>query len=138
MKNFFVRAILLATLSVMMLSFNVEQRHQEVQSFVYQVEVDFGLNKEAITKTVNVQRQLTALEALQYAVRIETHPVSKYVFVSCIEDVCNIRGKKAWYYQVNGQSVKTLAINYKLQDKDTLRFIYKTDVCSAKVDKTLN
>lgn len=102
--------------------------------FTAKVIVDFGGERSLKETNIKVNRQLTALEALQYAAVVETHTVGEYVFVSSVDSVQSIRGKKAWYYKVNGESPKVLAINNHLSDGDTLLWIYKTDVCSPTVD----
>ncbi len=96
--------------------------------------VDYGNSKEKVEKDIVSHRQLTALEALQYAAVVETHPVGKHVFVSAIDSVKTIRGVNAWYYMVNGESQGVLAINNKINNGDTIRWMYKKDVCSHTVD----
>lgn len=104
------------------------------RAFTYKVIIDFGGEKQQKETDIETTRQLTALEALQYASIVETHPVGKHVFVSSIDSIQTIRGVKAWYYKVNGESPGILAINNKINNGDTLRWIYKTDVCSRTVD----
>jgi hypothetical protein len=85
--------------------------------------------------SIESSRQLSALEALQFTSVVETHPVGKHVFVSSIDSIRNIRGVKAWYYKVNGESPGVLAINNQVYSGDTVQWIYKEDVCSKTVDK---
>ncbi len=105
---------------------------QKNENIKVSVEVDFGKEKQLFKKDVQVKAGATALEALQYACVTETHPVGKYVFVSSINGVVGVPKEKVWYYKVNGVSPKVLAINNSLKDGDVIRWIYKTDVCSAK------
>ncbi len=104
------------------------------QVFTSKVIIDYGGEKQLKETDVKATRQLSALEALQYASIVETHPVGEHVFVSSIDNVSSIRGVKAWYYKVNGESPGILAINNKINSGDTLRWIYKADVCSPTVD----
>ena len=116
-------------------SCNVETKETTDNSeFSVKLIVDYGDSKENFEKDITSQRQLTALEALQHASVVETHPVGKLVFVSSIDSVKTIRGVKAWYYKVNGASPDVLAINNKINNGDTIRWIYKEDVCSHTVD----
>ncbi len=102
--------------------------------FAAKVIVDFGGEKPMKETNIKISRQLTALEALQFAAVVETHTIGEYVFVSSVDSIRSVRGKKAWYYKVNGESPKVLAINNHLSDGDTLLWIYKADVCSPTVD----
>ncbi len=97
------------------------------------VEINYGAHKEK-QKTIAWKPEITALEALQYAATIETHPVSNFVFVTSIDNVKGERGVTAWYYKINGKSPDKLAINTILNPGDTITWIYKKDVCSASVD----
>jgi hypothetical protein len=104
------------------------------KNFSAEVIIDYGESKPLKEKTIIVNRPLTALEALQYTSNVETHPVGEYVFVCSIDSIRNIRGVKAWYYKINGESPGILAINNTINNGDTLKWIYKTDVCSHTVD----
>lgn len=95
--------------------------------------IDFG-NEKIIEKEISWKADMTALTALLYVADVSTHPIGEYVFVSSINNVQNIRGVKAWYYEVNGESPKVLAINNKINSSDTVSWIYKKDVCSNTVD----
>lgn len=105
------------------------------EKLTIKVEIDFGKGKELLTKKVSKEQNITALEALQLATTVETHAVSNFVFVTSINDVKADKGKTAWYYKVNGESPRTLAINNKLKDGDVVRWILKEDVCSKTIDK---
>ncbi len=100
------------------------------------VEINYGEQKETETIQVQWAKAMTALEALQHAAIVKTHPVSKYVFVLAINGVEGVRGEMAWYYTVNGEKPK-LAINQKVKVGDTIRWRYVKDVCSETVDGPL-
>ncbi|HBX88128.1 MAG TPA: hypothetical protein DEG09_05865 [Marinilabiliaceae bacterium] len=106
----------------------------ENTEFSVKLIVDFGESKPGLTLDITSNRRLTALEVLQHATVVETHPVGKYVFVSAIDGLSTIRGDKAWYYKVNGTSPGVIAINNRLNNGDTVCWMYKKDVCSQKVD----
>ena len=130
-----IKSILYIVLVLSILSCTTETKNTSVSTnFSVKLIVDYGESKEIFEKEVTSQRQLTALEALQYVSVVETHPVGKHVFVSSIDSVQAIRGVKAWYYKVNGKSPRILAINNKINNGDTIRWIYKEDVCSHTVD----
>jgi len=109
------------------------QGSQDINSEI-SVVVNFGKEKGQQTIPVKWKQDMTALEALQYTYKTETHPVGKYVFVTSIDSVKGKRGAMAWYYTVNGEPTNTLAINYTLNYGDTLTWNYTKDVCSQKVD----
>ena len=98
------------------------------------VQINYGEQRTQRDTIITATAGITALEALQYASSVETHPKSQYVFVVSVDGVRGERGVKAWYYTVNQQSTKKLAINQPLQNGDVVTWIYKTDVCSCKVD----
>ncbi len=98
------------------------------------VEISFGESKPVKTVTIDCQKKLTALEALQLAADVETHPVGNHVFVIAIDDVVSTRGEMAWYYRINGEEPVKLAINQSVKAGDTISWRYVKDVCSATVD----
>ena len=98
------------------------------------VEINYGEQKKTETIQVECQDKMTALEALQYAADVKTHPVSRYVFVTGINGVNGVRGEKAWYYTVNGEKPQ-LAINQPVKAGDVISWRYVKDVCSCTVDK---
>ena len=98
------------------------------------IEIDYGANNQRTIST-EWEAGLTALEALQHVATVETHPVGQYVFVTTIDSVKGVRGSTAWYYTINGEPTKKLAINKTVSPADTIRWIYKTDVCSGSVEK---
>lgn len=120
-------------LALLVLSACTNEKQQENNSPLT-IKIDYGNNNQRTVNTV-WEKGLTALEALQHVALTETHPVGKYVFVTAIDSVRGVRGKMAWYYNVNGQLTKKLAIINIVSAGDTISWIYKTDVCSAIVDK---
>jgi hypothetical protein len=97
------------------------------------VEINYGDQKTAETIQVECLEPMTALEALQHAADVKTHPVAQYVFVVSINGIEGIRGNMAWYYTVNGKKPK-LAISQLVKAGDTISWRYVKDVCSATVD----
>lgn len=99
------------------------------------VRVEFNGASHNIEKQVIFEDGLSALEALMYVAKIQTHPVNdKYVFVDVINDIESVKGKNAWYFMVNGKPSQTLAINCNLAAGDTITWIYKQDVCSKTIE----
>ncbi len=131
--KYFISIILLLVLSFFY-ACQSTQKTNTSQEYSYTISIDYGKEQPYITN-VKTSHALTAMEALQYAATVKTNPVGQFVFVKCINNTCNKRGDKAWYYEINGKPADKLAINYNLKTGDTLQFIYKTDVCSGKVDK---
>lgn len=99
------------------------------------VKIDFGGAKAEKNVKIKSVHKLTALEALQYAAEVHTHPKGDYVFVSSVDGVKGERGKKVWYYEINGESPGKLAIKNELSKGDEVRWIYKKDVCSQKINE---
>lgn len=130
-----IRTIMLFLFALLASSFSDgTEPGSENTEFSVKLLVDFGESKPGLTLDITSNHRLTALEVLQHATVVETHPVGKYVFVSAVDGVRTIRGDKAWYYEVNGTSPGVLAINNRLSDGDTVCWIYKKDVCSKNVD----
>jgi len=50
--------------------------------------------------------------------------------------VAGERGKTAWYYTIDGKSPKELAYSKILNDAQRVKWSYKKDVCSWRVDGT--
>lgn len=97
------------------------------------VEINYGEQKKTETIQVECPKQMTALEALQHAADVKTHPVNEYVFVTAINDVAGVRGDMAWYYMVNGEKPQ-LAITQIVKAGDVISWRYVKDVCSCTVD----
>ena len=106
----------------------------EVENSLLTIEIDYGVGNQ---RTISTEWEdgLTALEALQHVATVETHPVGQYVFVATIDSVKGVCGYKVWYYTINGEPAKKLAINKIVSPADTISWIYKTDVCSGKTEK---
>ncbi len=98
------------------------------------VELNFGGDKEIRKVEVPWEKGMTVLEALEHAANVSTHPVGNYVFVVSVDGVEGERGVMAWYYKVNGEHPKELAITNKVKAGDTITWLYTKDVCSATVD----
>lgn len=97
------------------------------------VEIDFGSRREIKRVKVACNKTITALEVLQKAADVKTHPVGSYVFVSEIDEVAAERRKMGWYYKVNGEKPK-LAIEQPVKPGDTVSWRFVEDVCSKTVD----
>ncbi len=116
-------------------SFGGNKKAQSVKNEIT-VEIDYG--KSQAPKTVKVAwfPGIAVLGALQEAAETETHPVGSYVFVTAIDQIKGERGKMAWYYRINGQAPKKLALYQTLKPGDTVSWRYVEDVCSWKVDNS--
>ncbi|WP_319226462.1 DUF4430 domain-containing protein [Draconibacterium orientale] len=100
------------------------------------VEIDFGSLKYPKLKIeTNWKEGLSALEALQFVAEVKTHPLGQYVFVDEIDGVKGVPNQSVWYYKINGEPAKKVAINQPLESGDVITWIYKQDVCSSKEDK---
>jgi hypothetical protein len=102
------------------------------------VEIDYGGIQPSRTVEVSSTKGKTALEILQTVATVETHPVGKYVFVTSIDGVAGKRGETAWYYTVDGDSPGELAYSKALNGTERIKWTYKKDVCSWKVDNKPN
>lgn len=100
------------------------------------IEIDFGGLANNISKELNFEKEITALEALMNVAKVQTHPAGGYVFVDGIEDIFNEKGKNAWYYKINHEFANELAIKQELKKGDVVTWIYKQDVCSKTIDGT--
>lgn len=107
---------------------------KEEQSKQVIVEIDFGGKQDNQQIAVVWEKGITALEALQKAADVKTHPVGQHVFVTTIGQVEAKRGDMAWYYCINGQAPKKLAISQIIKAGDTISWRYVKDVCSGKVN----
>lgn len=100
------------------------------------VEIDFGSTSHPKLKIeTNWKEGLSALEALQFVAEVKTHPLGQYVFVDAIDGVKGEPNKSVWYYKINGEPAKKIAINQPLESGDKITWIYKQDVCSIKKHK---
>jgi len=99
------------------------------------VEIDYGDLRPSRTVEASWVKDRTILEVLQTVATVETHPVGQYVFVVSIDGVKSKRGEMAWYYTVDGESADKLAYSNVLDGMEHIRWVYKKDVCSGKVDE---
>lgn len=99
------------------------------------VEIDYGNVRPPRTVGASFIKGRTALEILQTVAKVETHPVGQYVFVISIDDVEGKRGDMAWYYEMDGKPADKLAYWNVPSDVSCIKWIYKKDTCSEKVDK---
>ena len=98
------------------------------------VEIDYGDIRPSRTVEVPWVEDRTVLEVLQTVAIVETHPVGQYVMVTSIDGVEGKRGEMAWYYTVNGKSAEKIAYSKVANDAEHIKWTYKKDVCSWKVD----
>lgn len=98
------------------------------------VEIDYGNVRPSRTVEVHWVKNRTVLEALQTVATVETDPVGQYVFVTSIDGVEGKRGETAWYYTVDGKSPGELAYSKLLAGTERIKWAYKKDICSWKVD----
>ncbi len=96
------------------------------------VEIDYGGLKPEKKIEINWREGISALEALQFVAHVSTHPVGEYVFVSGIDKIAGAPNKDVWYYKINSEAARKLAINQKLKKGDVVTWIFKQDVCSRK------
>jgi len=102
------------------------------------VEIDYGGVQPLRTAEVPSMKGKTVLEVLQTVATVETHPVGQYVFVTSIDGVAGKRGEMAWYYTIDDKSPKELAYSKVLEGNEHVKWAYKKDVCSWRVDDKLN
>ncbi len=101
------------------------------------VEIDYGSTVRPVRVVeVPLVKGQTVLELLERVASVETHPVGGHVFVTAIDGVEGKRGETAWYYKIDDQSPKELAYSKRLDDEKHIKWIYKKDHCSWRVDGT--
>ncbi|MCY1720116.1 DUF4430 domain-containing protein [Prolixibacteraceae bacterium Z1-6] len=123
------KSVLLFVFLLAFVAFNAEAKEPQKVT----VEIKYDENNSSLLKIETDWREgLSALEALQFVAKVNTHPVGSYVFVSAINNVEGVPNKSVWYYTVNGEPAKKIAINQPLKKGDVVTWIYKQDVCSAK------
>jgi hypothetical protein len=96
--------------------------------------INYGKERAPKQFSMEWSNNLTALDALQSVIPVETHPVGKYIIVTSIDGVKGERGVMAWYYTINGKSVGKVAYSQLVSVGDTIQWNYTKDVCSGKVD----
>lgn len=129
MSKTIIKKILISGIAVFLLCLNAFSSDSEKVSVL----IEFNGANRNIEKEISYTENLSALDALMYAATIQTHPAENYVFVDEINGVENIKGKKVWYFTVNGEPAKKLAINCNLAKGDIVKWIYKKDVCSSTI-----
>ncbi|MGV8058806.1 MAG: DUF4430 domain-containing protein [Smithellaceae bacterium] len=102
------------------------------------VEIDYSNVRPPRIVEIPSVKGKTVLEVLQTVATVETHPVGQYVFVTSIDGVAGKRGEMAWYYTIDDKSPRELAYSKVLHDGQRVKWTYKKDVCSRKVDGKLN
>jgi hypothetical protein len=103
------------------------------QSIKVEVEIDFGQNYEIQKYSVQKEKNITALEALQLTSNVETKVIKGNVIVISVNGVKSEPGKTAWYYKVNDKMATVLAINNQLKDEDVVNWVFQEDVCTKTV-----
>jgi len=89
--------------------------------------------RELATLMLDLAKQYP--EYAESVAKVKTDTVAGYVFVVSIDGVEGKRGDKAWYYMVDGKEADKLASSNILNDADLMKWEYKKDTCSEKVDK---
>lgn len=112
------------------LGFSATKNKSENKNVFIEIQIEDTQSQKA----VDWQKGMTALEALQRAAQVKTHPVGAFVFVTSINQLEAKRGDMAWYYKINGKSPSQLAIRQTVKPGDTITWRYVKDVCSCKVD----
>lgn len=128
MSRNFIKIMCLATILLLSLT-SLAGNNKSVT-----VELKFNGADEDITAVVDFEKGLSALEALLYVTDVRTHTAGGHVFVAQIKEAKNVKSQKAWYYTINNEFAKELAIKQKLKAGDVVTWIYKQDVCSKTVD----
>lgn len=100
------------------------------------VEIDYGeVLPTRIIETVKDENK-SALEILQSVAELKTIPAGPgAAIVIAIDGVEGKRGDMAWYYKVDGKKPQKLASSYVIGNAKSMRWEYKSDVCSETVDK---
>ena len=98
------------------------------------VEIDYGDVHPSRTVEIPWVKDRTVIEILQTVATVETNPVGQHVFVISIDGVEGKRGEMAWYYRVDGEPADKLAYSNVLNDVERIKWVYKKDDCSWKVD----
>lgn len=130
------------TVVLFVLSLGVLEEYvvNQVQPFKAQtkkmvIEIDYGSIRPSRIIEVPLVKASTVLELLQAVAEVKTHPVGRYVMVVSIDGIEGKRGQMAWYYTVDGKSPGKVANSNVLNGAHHIKWEYKKDVCSSKVDK---
>jgi len=98
------------------------------------MEIDYGKGRPTRVAQHIYREGETALDILKAVAEVETHYAGIYNMVVGIDGVRGVRGDMAWYYRVDGKPAKQIAATFVPDGVDTIRWVYKTDVCSGTVD----
>lgn len=130
----FIAVFILCIFSVIALA-NEQPSNTNATGKNITVEIDYGNIRPSRTVIVPRTKDRTILEVLQTIAEVKTHPADQYVFVVSIDGIEGKRGEMAWYYTVNDKSPDKLAYSNILNNKiNHIKWTYKKDVCSKKVD----
>ncbi len=99
------------------------------------VEIDYGDRRPSRVVEHVYQSGETVLEVLKSVAEVETHYAGMYNMVVAIDGIEGVRGDMGWYYRVDGEPAKQTAARFVPEGVKAIRWVYKTDVCSGKVDK---
>ena len=117
----------------------VDQRSYDNENYKKIVfEIDYGSIRPYKTVEVPLVKGKTVLELLKTVATVKTLRVGKFVFVVSIDGIEGKRGEMAWYYSVDDKSPVELAYSKILNGTERVKWSYKKDVCSWKVDGKLN
>ncbi len=72
---------------------------------------------------------MSALEVLRQVSRVETSETGSYTFVRSIDGVRSQIGKFGWFYLIDGKSVPKTADAFRLENAQTMTWIYKVEAC---------
>ncbi|MDD5500918.1 MAG: DUF4430 domain-containing protein [Candidatus Omnitrophica bacterium] len=98
------------------------------------VEIDYGGKLPLRKADVVLPEGGTVLAALQSVADVGTHRAGGYVFVVSIDGVEGARGENAWYYTIDGENPGELAYSKVIASPAHIKWSYRKDVCSGKVD----
>lgn len=98
------------------------------------VEIDYGNVRPAHTVEVLLTENQTVLALLQKVAVVETQPADGFVLVTAIDGVVGKRGEMAWYYFIDGKSADESAYTKVLHHEKHIKWMYKKDTCSWRVD----
>lgn len=98
------------------------------------VEIDYGNNMLPRKVEIPLIKGKTALELLQAVASVKTQRIGNFVFVVSIDGIEGKRGEMAWYYLVDDKSPGELPNSKILNGTERIKWSFKKDVCSGKVD----
>jgi len=134
-----IAAVVFCVVSAAVLPARAENQYsgrEETKNIV--VEIDYGGLRSSRSIEIPLVKGKTVLEVLQTVAAVETHTVGQYVFVTSIDGVQGKYGDMAWYYTIDDKSPEELAYSKVLNGTEHVKWIYKKDVYSWKIDNKLN